>query len=100
MRVVNIYAEKYDVYIGRPGRGQPGIFGNPHAIGRCPLCKCTHNRREAIDAFKAYFYARLADDPQFQAAVHTLKGKVLGCFCAPKPCHGDVIVRYVTGKDR
>lgn len=32
-RVVNIYKEKYDVYIGRAGRGENGYFGNPYQLG-------------------------------------------------------------------
>ena len=31
-RVVNIKEEKYDVYIGRAGRGQDGYFGNPFVL--------------------------------------------------------------------
>jgi len=26
------------------------------------------------------------------AALPELRGKVLGCWCAPKACHGDVLV--------
>ena len=24
-----------------------------------------------------------------------LKGKTLGCFCKPYPCHGDIIAEYL-----
>jgi hypothetical protein len=27
------------------------------------------------------------------ADVKSLKDKVLGCYCAPLPCHGDVLVK-------
>ncbi len=30
--------------------------------------------------------------PHLMAAIHELRGKVLGCWCAPKACHGDVLV--------
>lgn len=26
-----------------------------------------------------------------EAAKRELKGKILGCWCAPLPCHGDVL---------
>lgn len=26
--------------------------------------------------------------------IHTLRGKTLGCFCFPKPCHGDILAAY------
>lgn len=31
--------------------------------------------------------------PELMAALPELKGKVLACWCAPKPCHGDVLLR-------
>ena len=33
-------------------------------------------------------------------ALSELRGKTLGCWCAPEPCHGDVLARYVAGDDR
>jgi hypothetical protein len=27
--------------------------------------------------------------------VKALRGKVLGCFCKPRPCHGDVLLEFV-----
>ena len=29
-----------------------------------------------------------------------LKGKVLGCFCKPKACHGDVLVELVNDLEK
>lgn len=86
--LVNLYKEPYDVYIGRPGKGQDGYFGNPYK-GMSKL--------ESIALFRKYFYKRLKEDPVFNRRVRALKGKILGCFCAPKPCHGDVIVEYLNG---
>lgn len=28
--------------------------------------------------------------------LHELEGKVLGCWCKPKACHGDVLVELVS----
>ena len=43
-RVVNLYKEPYDVYIGRAGKGREGPLGNPVAIGmQCPVCEGVHN---------------------------------------------------------
>lgn len=85
--VVNIYHKvPYDVYIGRAGKGQDGYFGNP----------CTQYDRDTnVQQFKKYFFDRLKHDTEFALRVRNLKGKVLGCFCAPKPCHGDIIAEYV-----
>lgn len=87
-QVVNLRREPFDVYIGRRGRGHDGYFGNPF---RAPPL----TRAEAIRRFRTYFYERLDFDPEFRRRVLTLKGKRLGCFCAPMPCHGDVIAEWL-----
>ena len=96
--VVNIRKEPYDVYIGRPGKGQDGYFGNPFKIGD----KATfgdveisiQRREECIMAYEQWFYFKL-NDPEFKARILSLKNKRLGCFCKPLPCHGDVIAEYL-----
>lgn len=85
--VVNIHHKsEYDVYIGRAGKGQDGPFGNPFSEG---------SRELKISQFKEYFHKRLRTDFEFKKQVKGLKNKVLGCFCAPKPCHGNVIADYL-----
>ena len=27
--------------------------------------------------------------------LHELKGKTLGCFCKPQPCHGDILIKLI-----
>lgn len=83
-RVVNIREERWDVYIGRPGP-----FGNPFVI----TAKTT--REEVLRKFEIWFRGKLAQDPEWKAKVHQLKGKVLGCFCAPLRCHGHIIAEYL-----
>lgn len=90
-RVVNIYKEKYDVYIGRAGRGSDGYFGNPFTL----LGKLDGDREECLRLFREYFVKRISEDPEFKRRVLELKGKTLGCFCKPKQCHGDVYVEYL-----
>jgi hypothetical protein len=88
-KVVNIRNERYDVYIGRAGRGQDGYFGNPFRL------ECSETRGATIDRYRKYFYNRLETDPEFKKRIHALKGKTLGCFCKPNACHGDVIKEYL-----
>lgn len=88
-RVVNIRTESYDVYIGRPGKGQDGYFGNPFRLEYDEL------RGSTIERYKKWFYKRINEDHDFREAIHKLEGKVLGCFCKPQACHGDVIVNYL-----
>ena len=83
-KIVNKYKEKHDVYIGRPS-----LFGNPFSIGK------DGDRKEVIAKFREYFRQRIIKDAKFRKEVQKLKGKILGCYCKPKECHGDVIVEYL-----
>jgi len=94
-KVVHIYKEHYDVYIGREGHGQDGYFGNSHLIGYCKICKIVHNRKGSIEAYKRDFIQKIAIDPLFKRKIKELKDKTLGCFCAPKECHGHIISNYL-----
>ncbi len=90
--VVNLRRSKFDVYIGRAGKCQDGYFGNPFTL--------REHGKAALDKFYVYFTSRVRNDPEFRGRVAALRGKVLGCFCKPGPCHGDVIAEYVNGLER
>lgn len=85
-RVVNLYKEHYDVYIGRAGMGEDGYFGNPFPNA---------DRDRACDDFNEYLEVRTAEDPEYRRRVLGLRGKVLGCFCKPRRCHGDAYVAWL-----
>ena len=68
----------HDVYIGRPSK-----WGNPFVIGR------DGTREEVIARYEAW----LLEQPELVAALPELAGKTLGCWCAPRACHGDVLAR-------
>lgn len=72
------------VYIGR---GSP--FGNPFRFGR------HRDREEAIESYGEYFHRKLRFDKEFLKEVNGLRDKTLACFCAPKPCHGQVIIDFL-----
>lgn len=92
-RVVNLYKETYDVYIGRPGKGVNGYFGNP-----IPLHP-GDSRGSTLEKFRKYFFTRLEEDPEFKDQILSLKGKTLGCFCKRGECHGDIIAEYLNSID-
>lgn len=87
--VVNLYKEKYDVYIGRPGKGMDGYFGNPFKLRK------GEEPGSTLEKYKLYFHDRMEKDPEFNRRIHELKGKTLGCFCKPNKCHGDIIAEYL-----
>lgn len=84
--VVNLFKNKYDVYIGRAGKGQDGYFGNPFPL---------KPGGATIERYKEYFGNKIDNDPIFKARILELKGKTLGCFCKPNSCHGDIIAEYL-----
>ena len=84
-RVVHCKKEPCDVYIGRPSK-----WGNPYEI--CEGC----TREQAIEKYRTY----ILTNPRLLADIEELRGKVLGCWCHPKPCHGDVLIELLNTKLR
>ncbi len=79
-KVVNCYRESFDVYIGRPGK-----WGNPFKIGP------NGTREEVIAKYRAW----VVQQPELMGSLYKLEGKVLGCYCKPLACHGDVLVELI-----
>jgi hypothetical protein len=80
MKVVNLRKKKYDIYIGRGSK-----WGNPFVIGR------DGGRDEVIEKYKQY----ILNKSELLKCLPELNGKILGCFCKPKACHGDILVELV-----
>lgn len=86
--VVNIHHQvPYDIYVGR-GHGSP--WGNPYS--HMPDTSAEFKvatRAEAIASYEAWIITQ----PDLMIQLGRLKGKVLGCWCKPSECHGDVLAR-------
>ena len=91
-KVVNMRHEAFHVYIGRKSP-----FGNPYTHMKGPTLAeyIVASREEAIAQYKVYFLERIEKDPEFRNQVTALRDKVLGCFCKPLSCHGDIIVEWL-----
>lgn len=98
-KVVSITTGDYfDVYIGRGmlHRGLEGSpFHNPFRLTDYPLKDPVDQRFKCLVAFAQYFYSKIDEEPEFLRQVLNLRGKVLGCWCKPKACHGDIIAHFV-----
>jgi hypothetical protein len=93
-KVVNCLKEPFDVYIGR-GRGS--IWGNPYSHKEETLAQfVVGSRKEAVEKFEEY----LLSNEELMAKIGELKGKTLGCFCKPKSCHGDILLKYANGSSK
>jgi hypothetical protein len=65
-------------------------WGNPFVLGR------DGDRAAVIAAYRDRY---LPSRPDLLARLGELRGKALGCWCAPLACHGDVLVTE-TGRCR
>ena len=76
IRIVHCKKEHYDIYIGRPSK-----WSNPFKIGK------HGTRKQVIKKFHEWLLTQedLLND------LHELDGKVLGCWCKPLACHGDIL---------
>jgi hypothetical protein len=77
-----------DVYIGRKvdrgGWDLPASkWANPFPVTR------TRSAETAV----ALYAAHLENNPTLVACIGELRGKVLGCWCKPGPCHGDILAK-------
>ena len=77
--VVNIRKAKCDVYIGRCSK-----WGNPFEM------KCEADRQRVIDEYEDYARMRFNKEDLLP-----LVGKILGCYCKPKACHGDILIKLI-----
>jgi len=85
MDVKVVHCQKYDynIYIGHGT-----IWGNPYIIGQ------DGNRKEVIDKYRQYALG----NKEIMDSLPFLKNKVLGCWCKPKICHGDILIELVENK--
>jgi len=78
--IVNLRKQAYDVYIGRGSK-----WGNPFKIG------VDGDRATVIQKYREYILKK----PELLASLHELKDQVLGCYCKPQACHGDVLIELI-----
>ena len=91
-----------NVYIGRAGivfidkqrfPKQSSNFANPFKIGK------DGTRDEVIEKYKIYITKKLKENVLLQEELLKMKGKNLGCWCAPEPCHGNVLIELLSKSD-
>ncbi len=85
--VVNKHYQEYDIYIGRGSK-----WGNPysHKDGTKALYR-VKTVGDAIKAYKNHLWNQIRNGFITLDDLRGLHGKRLGCYCAPRACHGDVL---------
>ena len=76
-KVVHCRKERYDVLIDRTTK-----WGNPFRIG-------PYTREESLAKYEEW----IQDQLWLLKDIHELKDKILGCWCKPKACHGDILAK-------
>jgi hypothetical protein len=79
------------VYIGRPSK-----YGNPFSHKEDTLAQFkTSTKEESLQRYKEW----LLSQPSLISEMKVeLKGKILGCWCSPARCHGDIIIEVIENK--
>lgn len=81
-KVVHLRTHPCDVRIDRTT-----AWGNPFVLGK------DGGRNEVIEKFREWVTTSDSLSAVWiRENVHTLYGQTLGCWCAPRPCHGDVLL--------
>lgn len=82
-------ADPNHIYIGRnmtlyvPG-AKGSKWANPFPVKK-------YGREKSLEMYEQH----ILETPALRAALPELRGKTLGCWCHPEPCHGDVLLRLV-----
>jgi Domain of unknown function (DUF4326) len=82
-RVLN---KKHGVPLGAVYVGRPSKWGNPFVIGK------DGTRAEVIAKYERWLH-----DSGLISQIGELAGRDLVCWCAPEPCHGDVLLKLANG---
>lgn len=93
VHVVHCKKEPYDVYIGRGSK-----WGNPytHLETSSQAKYIVETRDIAVESYRDYIIT--GDGMHLLNSLHELKGKIIGCWCKPKSCHGDILKELVEEK--
>jgi Domain of unknown function (DUF4326) len=75
------------VYIGKYMRWT----GHKRSIWHNPFSRRKHGRDEVVRLYREY----ILKCPGLLAQLPNLRGNVLGCWCYPEPCHGDVLIELL-----
>lgn len=88
--VVHCKREPYDVYIGRPSK-----WGNPFSHLEESAARYRVVTRD--DAVQAYYEWIVGERLDLLDQLDELRDKILGCWCHPQACHGDILAKLADG---
>ena len=84
--VVNLKRDKYTLYIGRGSK-----WGNPYKIDK------DNSREDVLKKYRVYISNKIDENP-VTYDLSELLGQILGCYCKPLDCHGDILIQIMEEK--
>jgi len=81
-----------DIYIGRAcnmggWRLKKSKWCNPFSVKK-------YGREKALEMYEEY----VRNNKELMDSLDELDDKILGCWCYPQPCHGDVLIKLLNEK--
>lgn len=85
-----------NAYIGRRGivfidkeryPNTDSVWANPYRVK-------ADGRKLCLSQYETYIRKQLTA-PDLLHELKSLKGKTLGCWCKPEPCHGDILIKLI-----
>lgn len=89
MQVLNMNADKGGTYVGRPTR-----WGNPYLIGP------DGTREEVIQKYRKHLWEQIKSGEVTMQDLLALSNKDLLCWCAPKACHADILLKAIAWAEK
>lgn len=87
---------------------RPFILSNPYTHIKDKTTKAryiTKTREDAIEAYSSYFDIMYGSNIEFTKTIDEIYEKYkngedvyLECYCKPKPCHGDIIIKKLRNR--
>jgi len=84
-----------NLYIGRRGivfidnirfPKKDSKWANPFRIGK------NGTREDVLKKYEIYVTSLISDKKLY---IEEIRGKTLGCWCHPEPCHGDILIKIL-----
>ena len=81
------------MYIGRDSpRGNPFTH---LALSRTKVQFQVATEEESLICYQVWLRERLAEDPELGDKLLELDGHELVCYCKPRPCYGDILIKLI-----
>jgi hypothetical protein len=92
----NVYIARQGIVFVEKVRWPPraSIWANPYKLTLGRVATGESDRKEVLIQYRKYIIEKIKKENLYDELL-SLKGKTLGCWCAPNSCHGDVLIDLI-----